>query len=560
MTRAFLLIGDIGDDVYHVGDEAMFETALAEIASRCDADITAVTSNPTVVHDRYGVKAAPLLGFDHRVGSAYDTNRERRLQEILDGTAADPAAVSMRMAVADADGVLVCGGGNLSASWPHLLYERLTLLALAAQADIPAVLVGQTVGPTLTGRSAARLTDAFGGAAFVGVRDIPSAQLVRQLSPEARVLHHEDDAAQLPSAARPHELPDRYVAFTVHGNGADDRVVERYVDFVGHLHATTGLPVVLVPHTGVLVGPGVPGTDADLMATMAKHHPEAAWLHPLPVHTSTVSAAVLRHAEAVVSARFHPIVFALSSGVPCMGLASGHYTDIKLSGALAHHGMADWRLPMQSLGTGAAEALFDELWQRREELRTHVAVRDSERRAAHTARWDLVVRCLEGHVPEPDDLSDPPMVAALSPDTVNTDAALTWSEQMQRTIQEYELRADRSEEYALSLRDALDQEIDARAHDRREAEHAQALLHAELAAARDELAQANWSAAAARELAGRLRVALDRGPAVAPPPTSDAAALQRELDAMRNTKLFRWTAPARRLYGRIRTSGSRRRS
>ena len=235
MTRAFLLIGDIGDDVYHVGDEAMFETALAEIASRCDADITAITSNPGVVTDRYGVKAVPHLGFDRRVGSAYDTNRERRLQEILDGDTDEPAVVSMRSAIAAADGVLVCGGGNLSASWPHLLYERLALLALAAQAGIPTVLVGQTIGPALTGRPAARLTDALGAAAFVGVRDVPSAQLVRQLSPDARVAHQEDDAAQLPSAALPPGLPDRYVAFAVHGNAADDHVVERYVDFVGHL-------------------------------------------------------------------------------------------------------------------------------------------------------------------------------------------------------------------------------------------------------------------------------------------------------------------------------------
>ena len=560
MTREFLLIGDIGDDVYHVGDEAMFETALAEITSRCDARITAIASNPATVIDRYGVKAVPHLGFDRRVGSAYDTNRERRMQEILDGTANDPAAVSWRSAIAATDGVLVCGGGNLSTSWPHLLYERLALLALAAQAGVPTVLVGQTIGPSLTGRPAARLADALPAAAFVGVRDIPTARLVRQLSSATRVLHQEDDAAQLPSAPLPSGLPKQYVAFAVHGNAADDHLVERYVDFVGHLHATSGLPVVLVPHTGMLVGPDAPGSDADLMATMSKHHPEAEWLLPLPVHHSTTSAAVLRGAAAVVSARFHPIVFALSSGVPCMGLTSDHYTDIKLAGALAHHGLADWRLPMQSLGTGATEALFDELWRRRDEIRAHAALCESERRATHTARWDLVVRCLEGHTPVPEELADPPLVSTLSPVTVDTGAALTWNEQMQRTIHEYELRADRSEEYALSLRDALDQEMSARAHDRLEAEHAHALLHAELAATRDELEQANRSAAAARELAGRMRAALDRGPVAAPPPPVDVAALQQELDAMRDTKLFRWTAPARRLYGRIRTSGSRRRS
>lgn len=562
MTREFLLIGDIGDDVYHVGDEAMFETALAEISTRCDATITAIASNPATVTHRYGVKAIPHVGFDRRVGSAYDTNRERRLDEVLDGTASDPAVISLRAAVASSHGVLVCGGGNLSASWPHLLYERLALLGLAAQAGVPTVLIGQTVGPALTGRAAARLADALANASLVGVRDLPTAQLVRQLAPDARVLHHEDDAAHLPSTPAPAGLPSRYIAFAAHGDAADDHVVERYVDFVGNLHTATGLPVVLVPHTGMLTEPAAPNTDAELMATMRKHHPEADWMHALPVHESRTSAAVLRGADAVVSARFHPIVFALSGDVPCMGLTTDRYTDIKLAGALAHHGLAGWRVPIHSLGTGITETLFDELWRRRDELRAHLALHTREFQAAHTERWDLVVRCLLGATLAIDDLPEPPSVAWLPPDDVDTAAALSWDERMQHTIHEYELRADRSEEYALSLRDALDQEIDARVQERLAAEHAQALLHAELAAARDEIEQAHRSAAAARELAGRLHMALDRGPeAVSPAPDmEELLALRRELDAMRRTKLFRWTAPARRLYGRIRTSGSRRRS
>jgi polysaccharide pyruvyl transferase WcaK-like protein len=558
MTREFLLIGDVGGDVFHVGDEAMFETALAEIAARCDASITAVSCDPASVTRRYGVKAVPHLGFDRRVGSAYDVNRERRLEEILDGTASDPTVVSMRTAMNSVDAVLVCGGGNLAAAWPHLLYERLAVLALATRRGIPTVLIGQTVGPALTARSAARLTDALAGAALVGVRDLPSARLVRQLAPAARVLLHEDDAAQLPGNDAVPGLPSEYVVVTVHGN-ADEHVVERYLDFVTHLHAVSGLPVVLVPHTGALDGSDAPDTDAALMATMCKRHPDAEWLQALPVQESATSAAVLRNAAVVVSARFHPLVFALSAGVPCVGLTSDHYTDIKLEGALAHHGLADWRLPLHTLGTGPTEALVEEMWRRRVEIRAHLSASLGALRIAHERRWDLVVRCLQGDTVADTDPADAPDVVELSPTTVHTRAALTWDEQLQHIVRQLELSADRAEEYALSLRDALDQEMAARAADRRAAERDRALLQAALDAARDESEEAHRAAEAARELAGRLHVVLDRGP-LAAPPANDLAAVQRELDAMRNTKLFRWTSPLRRVYGRLRTSGSRRRS
>jgi len=559
MTLHLVLIGDVGDDVYHVGDEAMFETAMAELAARADIAVTAVTAHPDTTTARYGVAAVPHLGFDRRVGSAYDANRERRLVDVLDGTATDGAAVSLRTAVEHADAVLVCGGGNLSSSWPHLLYERLALLELAAALGIPTVVTGQTIGPTLTARQAARLGAALGAAAFVGVRDLASAQLVRQLAADCSPHVHQDDAAQLPAAALPAGLPDEYVAFTVHGAADDDQVVERYLDFAVHIHATSGLPVVLVPHTGALLGPEHPGTDADLMSTMCKRHPDAEWLHALPVMETVRSAAVVRHAAALVSARFHPLVFALSHGVPCIGLTTDRYTDIKIGGALAHHGVEAWRLPHYWLGTGAAERLFDELWRRRSEMATHLLTGSDERRAAHRARWDLVARCLAAEAVSDAQLADPSPITSLSPDSVDTGAALTWDARLQQRLHEYELAADRAEEYALSLRDALDQEISARHDDRIAAEREAALLRAEMATMRDELALANRSADAARDLAGRMRAVLDHGPE-AEPPTTDVAALQRELDAMRNTKLFRWTAPARRLYGRLRTSGSHRRS
>lgn len=49
----------------------------------------------------------------------------------------------------------------------------------------------------------------------------------------------------------------------------------------------------------------------------------------------------------------------------------------------------------------------------------------------------------------------------------------------------------------------------------------------------------------------------DRDGIDADPPSSAAAEIQRELDALRRTKTFRWSAPARTLYGRLRARRAR---
>ena len=78
-------------------------------------------------------------------------------------------------------------------------------------------------------------------------------------------------------------------------------------------------------------------------------------------------------------------------------------------------------------------------------------------------------------------------------------------------------------------------------------------------ALRDELAREQRSAQAARELAGAScdyrRADVDVVEVVTPRYTDEyVQSLERELEAMRSTKLFRWTRPLRRLYGAMRAT------
>lgn len=129
--RSIVVLADVGGPGFHVGDEAMLAANL-ELLRR----------------------AAPSVAVTVLARAA---------------GAADIAA-----AVAGADGVLVSGGGNMSASWPALLEQRIALLDAAARATVPAVVTGQTIGPALEPGQRARLGPALGGAVLVGARERPS--------------------------------------------------------------------------------------------------------------------------------------------------------------------------------------------------------------------------------------------------------------------------------------------------------------------------------------------------------------------------------------------------
>jgi len=91
--------------------------------------------------------------------------------------------------------LIVSGGGNFSSTWPDLLYERATLLHLARIFGKPAVVLGQTLGPELSGAERRLLAETLSSARFVGLRELPSAVLAMELGvPPERLWYQCDDA------------------------------------------------------------------------------------------------------------------------------------------------------------------------------------------------------------------------------------------------------------------------------------------------------------------------------------------------------------------------------
>ena len=214
--RRLVIIADVGGaEARHIGDEAILEANLGALRRLIpEVALTVVSNEPQWTADRYGVEAVPLFGFPKDPASRIE--RAALLDRLLvDGvnclpekTAAEPISNPTVAAVAHADGVIVSGGGNLSSTWPDLLYERIALLCLARTFGKPAVVLGQTIGPALREDEHELLSEALRTARFVGVRELPSALLALELQvPSGIIWYQADDALFLEPDAEAVSLP-----------------------------------------------------------------------------------------------------------------------------------------------------------------------------------------------------------------------------------------------------------------------------------------------------------------------------------------------------------------
>ena len=555
MTHRLVVIGDVGGPEYHAGDEALLDVAVTELRARGYHDIVVVSKDPVETTERYDVSSIAPFGFAATAGPAGDRERELCLRRVVDGDAEDPAAVALRAAVSSAAGLLVAGGGNLSASWPHLVFERVALLRLAAVHSIPIVFVGQTVGPLLTSRQSELLAPAFSDASLVGVREPSSRAIVRSLAPACTPVLHVDDAIAIRQPEVVPALPGEYVALVLHRFTTDPETLAAVCDLVRSLHGSSSLPVLLLPNTG-RIGDGTaeasgPDSDVVMARDLCAAVNDSSVVMAAPLLPARELASAVRSAAAVVSTRLHPLVFGLSANVPCLGLSTDFYTATKLDGALRRAGLPSWRLPLTAATVPLIGELFAELWDRRGEIADHLGKVTPGWMVDHAVRWDDITRAFAGGdgarfsgSAELGETLAPRLDAAVRIRSFD-DAANLELHASQRQF-------GQAQEYAHSLRATLD---------RREEEilnlRARAGRHeVELATARaettrivDERDRAEVSAHAARLLNGELVAKLAPRDAVAL-----AEARRHELEAVYATKVWRWSQGPRRIYRQARTA------
>ena len=332
-------LGDVGviDDMMHIGDEAMFQSATEHLHAR-GIDVVAVSSAPAETAARYRVHAVPRIRFDglNRAESEVRLAAVLAAAEGLGPLAADDPARKVIAAVAGADGVLIAGGGNLASTWRLHVYERAALVGAAARLGRPAVVSGQTLGPDLRGRDRELVSELLATARLVGVRESTSHGLARDLGTDARLGVDDASFVGLEPGDSPPVGSGVLVSLSLSLGGAPRAAtVERVARLVDAAAELVGGPVRFHAHFGPLTGVQ-PRGDAVL-------HEE---VRALMQATSTVvptgnageAASLARSAAVLITGRYHPAVFAAPAGVPVLGLVTDAYTAVKQRGALAHWG------------------------------------------------------------------------------------------------------------------------------------------------------------------------------------------------------------------------------
>ena len=402
-----LVIGDIGQHTYHVGDEAM-TIASAQALSEGGAAVTLMTRD--VGHSaRYIGAAVNHEAAQHEAGAPYEylpfflfpwapaereltlaafecvltelhADRERpsvtelvalpqvqALPEVLHPLEQTvERMVEFADSIAAMDAIVVSGGGNLNSRYGWLLYERAAAVRAAEHAGVPVYVTGQSLGPVLSPEDAQVLERMLRTARSVTVRERSSLAWCRERGIDARL--SVDDATDYPVASPARtlhyaegisagqaldELPEHYVCVTV--NECTNQQAQQIARLLDGMWREHGYAPVFLSHYGDPQDP----TSGDLQA----HQRIAERLSPstpatlLPILHADQSIAVHRAAAFTLTSRYHPAVFSAAAGIPVLALVPDAFTQMRVGGALSLYGLGEFTLPLGMLAGGVPELM-----------------------------------------------------------------------------------------------------------------------------------------------------------------------------------------------------------
>lgn len=418
-----VVIADVnGQGHYHLGDEAMLEANLQMFRRLYpDIEFTVVSGDPGWTQQRYGVESvrSPLIPPGH-TGASWT----RRMREAAraDRHWAEWLGDEIVAALRTSAGLLVSGGGNLSATWPEKVLERVALIEQACEMGLPAVMTGQTLGPALTPDQRHLLGESLPKLVWLGVRDADSAALARELGvPAERVCEQLDDAFFLEPAAvdderaEPFRGDTRWIVITLDASfGAPERAASLSVlaSQLDSLAEFLKASVVFVPHVG---GVDTGDADSDATAGRALAARMRSKLLLLDLWQPCEVRWLIGRAAMVVSTRYHPIVFATAAGVPAFAISCDHYTRTKLRGALAPAGQTAWCVPLAEVERGSFLCLALELWHRRSAIRDRLNLLHSEAVTWELERWEGICKAFGQEQRVLPTIEMPPLAAAIPP-------------------------------------------------------------------------------------------------------------------------------------------------
>ena len=407
-----LVIGDIGQHTYHVGDEAM-TIASAQALSEGGAAVTLMTRDvdhsaryigAAVNHEAVNHEAA-----QHEAGAPYEylpfflfpwapaereltlaalecvltelhADRERpsvtelvalpqvqALPEVLHPLAQTvERMVEFADAIAAMDAVVISGGGNLNSRFGWLLYERAAAVRAAEHAGVPVYVTGQSLGPVLNPEDAQVLERMLRTARSVTVRERSSLAWCRERGIDARL--SVDDATDYPVASPARtlhyaegvsagqaldELPERYVCVTV--NECTEQQAQQIARLLDSMWREHGYALVFLSHFGDPQNPE--SGDIQVHQRIAEQLSPSTPATLLPILHTDQSVTVHCGAAFTLTSRYHPAVFSAAAGIPVLALIPDAFTQMRVGGALSLYGLGEFTLPLGMLAGGVPELM-----------------------------------------------------------------------------------------------------------------------------------------------------------------------------------------------------------
>lgn len=372
-----LLVADVaGLSHYHVGDEAILTARLAWFRREVpELNPVVLSEDPDFTARVHGVQVLAEPRVPRWLDSFwFNPWKRRRFQaRVLEALCRGMSpALGRALAEVKRSSVLsICGGGSLTSSYGALLRLRSLLAGYALACDVPVVVTGQQIGPLLSGEDEAILRGWLPRAGMVGVRDgDTSVKLgLRAGVPPERLAVTGDDALDLVSMPPPVlPMPCRgarpCVGLSLHLPGSRAERTERLAEMVQCLAPwlrSLDADILWLPH----LRSSVP-YRCDIQ--LARDFTVAAGLcgrmvvADSPDYLDTHIKHLTGLCDFVVSTRYHGLVFALTSGVPGVGVSQDDYTDAKIKGLYAYFGL-DW--PVPSMRDPGMPSILAKAWNNR---------------------------------------------------------------------------------------------------------------------------------------------------------------------------------------------------
>jgi polysaccharide pyruvyl transferase WcaK-like protein len=350
-------------DLQNMGDVAMLQVAVERLGSRWpQAVIRVVTARPDLLA-RYcpgteAVSAAGraawfygrnLFGKVHgvvpsRVDAALTGFAEtirRRNPRLLQGVLSLKAKAHGRdtgqmdvfvNALLDADLLVVSGGGDINDTFVDFTLTLLEVLEVARRQGTPAIMFGQGIGPLGIPSVKTRARAVLPYVALTGVREgLASVQALESLDvPSDSIYVTGDDAIEMAYARRGEELGSaigvnvRVSSYSLMDTEsmADCRAV---LNRLASRHKTSFVPVPISFYPGE--------SDIEAVAALVGER----------FHMPTVSGKLdepasiidlVQKCRVVLTGSYHSAVFALSQGIPAVGMARSQYYRSKFLGLM----------------------------------------------------------------------------------------------------------------------------------------------------------------------------------------------------------------------------------